>query len=135
MFEWLFPNWTPAWVVAVLVGLRLLGNLGLTAAVRVAADDAAAVTAAALTLTSTVLMVAVLRGDLGQTASYVEFLLQLSLLGIAAVAVARGDGKRTFTLLGRPTATARSVAAVAALLALSLLLVSIPLYGEATVAP
>ncbi|QKY21554.1 hypothetical protein B4589_014660 [Halolamina sp. CBA1230] len=135
MFEWLFPNWTPAWVVAVLVGLRLLGNLGLTAAVRVAADDAATVTAAALTLTSTVLMVAVLRGDLGQTASYVEFLVQLSLLGIAAVAVARGDGKRMFTLLGRPTATARSVAAVAALLALSLLLVFIPLYGEATVAP
>jgi len=135
VFEWLFPNWTPAWAVAAVVALRLLGNLGLTAAVRGAADDAEAVAAAALTFTSAFLTIAVLRGDLGQTASYVEFVVQLSLLGIATVAVARGDGTRTFSLLGRPTASARSVAAVAAFLALSLLVVSIPLYGEATVAP
>ncbi|WP_435116918.1 hypothetical protein [Halolamina sp. C58] len=135
MFDWLFPNWTPAWAVAALVALRLLANLGLTGAVRAAADDAETVSAAVLTFTSTVLTVAVFRGALGQTASYVEFVVQLSLLGIAAVAVARGDGRHTFTLFGRPTGTARSVAAVAAVLALSLLLVSIPLYGEATVAP
>ena len=135
MFEWLFPNWTPAWAVAAVVALRLVGNLGLTAAVRGASDDAETVTTVALTFVSTVLTVAVLRGDLGQTASHVEFLVQLSLLGIAAVAVARGDGKHPFTVLGRPAATARSGAVVAAALVLSLLFVSIPLYGEATVAP
>jgi len=135
VFEWLFPNWTPAWVVVAVVGLRLLGNLGLTAAVRGAADDTQTVAVAALTVTSAVLTVAVLRGDLGQTASHVEFVVQLSLLAIATVAVARGAGTYVFTLRGRPIATARSVAAVAAALTLSLLLLSIPLYGEATVAP
>lgn len=123
MFDWLFPGWTPAWAVVAVVALRVLCNVGLTAAVREAAGDAETVTAAALTLCSAGLTVAVLRGDLGRPASYAEFVVQLSLLGIVAAAVLRGDGG------------GRRRAIVAGCGALVLLLVSVPLYGEATVAP
>ena len=135
MFDWLFPTWTPSWAIAAVVALRLLGDLGLLAAVRVAGDAAESVAVAALAFCSTVLTVAVFRGTLGQTASHVEFVVQLSLLGIAAVAVRRGAGERTLAIAGRPAATARSLALVAGILAFALLVLSIPLYGEATVAP
>lgn len=124
MFDWLFPGWTAPWLLTVLVALRTLCNVGLTAAVRDASDSTAAVgAAAALTVASTVLTVGVLRGAFGLTVSHVESLVQLTLLALAAVVVARGDG------------TGRRRAVVAGAAAVLLYLFSIPLFGEATVAP
>ncbi|WP_231190073.1 hypothetical protein [Haladaptatus sp. DYF46] len=79
---------------------------------------------AVLTALSAVLMVTVLRGSLGLNASYFEFVLQLILLILTGYAIASNpeDGRWRVTV-------------VISLGAILLLLIMIPLYGEATVAP
>ncbi|GAB7013647.1 hypothetical protein [Halolamina salina] len=125
MFEWLFPGWTSPGLLTALVVARTLCNLGLTAAIREASESAVAVAAGgALTVATTTLTVGVLRGTFGITASHVESLLQLALLVLAGVVVLREGGTR-----GRNWAILASAGAVL------LYLFSIPLFGEATVAP
>ena len=126
MFDWLFPNWTAPEIVTLLVALRALWNVVLTLSIREAAESLPPVVAAgALTVASTVLTVGVLRGDFGITVSRVESLVQLTLLALAVVVVRRGDGSRR----ARNGVIAGGTAAVV------LYLLSIPLFGEATVAP
>ncbi|NHX35532.1 MULTISPECIES: hypothetical protein [Halolamina] len=124
MFDRLFPGWTAPGLLAALVALRTLRNVALTASMGEASDSPVAVlVGAALTLASFVLTVGVLRGTFGLTLSHVESLLQVALLVLAAAVVRRGDGD------GRRRAVVAGVAAVL------LYLFSIPLFGEATVAP
>ncbi|MFW5935171.1 MAG: hypothetical protein ACOCQL_04910 [Halolamina sp.] len=126
VFDWLFPGWTGAGLITLIVTLRTLCNVGLTAAVREASDSAlAVVAAAALTCASLVLTVGVIRGAFGITVSHVESLIQVTLLVLAGVVVARGDGSKR----------GRNVAVLAGAGAVVLYLFSIPLFGEATVAP
>ncbi|MBP1985676.1 hypothetical protein [Halolamina salifodinae] len=124
MFDWLFPGWTAPGVLAAIVALRTLCNVGLTLAVRDATDSPSAVgVAAALTAVSLVLTVGVLRGAFGLQTSHAETVVQAALLVVTGVVVARGDGM------------GRRLAAVAGAVAVLLYLLSIPLFGEATVAP
>jgi hypothetical protein len=126
VFEWLFPNWTAPWLLTALVVARTLCNLGLTAAIREASESTLAVAAGgALTVASTVLTVGVLRGTFGITVSHVESLLQLALLVLAGVVVLRNEGRTR----------GRNWAILAGAGAVLLYLFSIPLFGEATVAP
>ncbi len=126
MFDWLFPNWTSPAFLTLLVALRTLCNLGLTASIRDATGSVLAVAAGgALTVASTVLTVGVLRGAFGITVSHGESLVQLTLLVLAAVVVLRGEAD----------SRARNLAILAGTAAVLLYLVSIPLFGEATVAP
>jgi hypothetical protein len=126
VFDWLFPNWTSPGTLALLVALRTFCNLVLTASIRDASDSVLPVTAGGtLTVASTVLTVGVLRGTFGITVSHVESLVQLALLVLAAVVVLRGDASDR----------SRNGAILAGAAAVLLSLVSIPLFGEATVAP
>lgn len=128
MLDWLFPNWSDPLRITLFLALRLACNLGLTATVadRVGRRRPRTVGMATGTLASTVLAVLVLRpGVLGVRASFVEVLLQASLVGVALV-----------TTYQRPNGWWR-VAATVGLAAVALLfgLVTIPVYGEALVAP
>ncbi|SDM82204.1 hypothetical protein SAMN04487949_2704 [Halogranum gelatinilyticum] len=127
-FDWLFPTWSDPLAIAVFVGLRVLANSSLTLLVARVAGSAAVATKilAGGTALSAVVTVSVLRpGGLGLTASYVELLVQVGLLVIAGYAVySRPTDRRT----GLATAL---VLVVAALLTLA----TVPLYGEALVAP
>lgn len=127
MFHWLFPTWSdPAFLTGV-VGVRVLLNLGLVAVASSAAGrrSALTITEAVLTLVSAVLTVLVLRPDaLGLSASYVEFVVQLAIVGIAGYAVYSNRSA------SRPVAFV-----LVSLGALALTLLMIPLYGEALVAP
>jgi hypothetical protein len=126
VFDWLFPNWTSPALLTLLVALRTLCNLALTASIRDATGSLLAVVAGgALTVASTVLSVGVLRGAFGITVSHVESLVQLTLLVLAAVAVLRGDASDR----------SRNGVILAGAAAVLLYLFSIPLFGEATVAP
>lgn len=126
MFDWLFPGWTAPGLLALVVTLRTLCNVGLTAAMWDASGSRLAVAAGgALTVASTVLTVGVLRGAFGLTVSHVESLLQVTLLVLAGVVIARGEASNRW----------RNRALVAGLAAVLLYLFSIPLFGEATVAP
>ncbi|WP_313692913.1 hypothetical protein [Halorarum halobium] len=128
MFEWLFPTWTNPALLALLVGLRAAANVALTALVARSrppkAGSVVTVGAAALTVLSAALSVLVLRGDLGLGASYLEFAVQVVLVVAGGYAV-RSNGS---------TRQVRA-ALLAAACAIGLLLVTIPAYGEATVAP
>ncbi|WP_053947494.1 hypothetical protein [Halolamina sediminis] len=125
MFDWLFPGWTAPGVLTALVVTRTLCNLGLTAAIREASESVLGVVAGgALTVASTVLTVGILRGTFGITVSHVESILQLALLMLAGVVVLREGSTR-----------GRSWAILAGAGAVLLYLFSIPLFGEATVAP
>lgn len=126
MFEWLFPGWTAPGLLALVVTLRTLCNLGLTASMWDASDSTLAVLAGgSLTVASGVLTVGVLRGAFGLAVSHGESIVQLTLLVLAAVVVARGGGSKR----------GRNLALLAGVGAVLLYLVSIPLFGEATVAP
>lgn len=126
MFDWLFPTWTSPGLLTLVVGLRTLCNVGLAASMWEASDaDRAAVAGAALTLVSLGLTVGVLRGSFGLAVSHVESLVQVSLLVLTGAVVARGDGGKR----------ARHWAILAGAGAVVLYLFSIPLFGEATVAP
>ena len=126
MFDWLFPGWTAPGLLALIVALRALCNAGLTASMWDASGSRlAAVAGGVLTAASTVLTVGVLRGAFGITVSHVESLLQLTLLVLAVAVVARGDGSKRW----------RNRAVVAGGGAVVLYVFSIPLFGEATVAP
>lgn len=124
MFDWLFPGWTSPWLLTAIVALRTLCNVGLTVAVRDATEISLPVAAAAaLTVASTVLTVGVLRGTFGLSVSHVETVVQVVLLVLAGIIVSRSNGP------------GRSRAIVAGAGAVLLYLFSIPLFGEATVAP
>jgi len=126
VFDWLFPGWTAPGLLTLIVVLRTLCNVGLTASMWDASESTlVAAAGGALTVASTVLTVGVLRGAFGLSVSHVESLLQLTLLLLTTVVVARGNGSKR----GRTRAVIAGVAAVL------LYFVSIPLFGEATVAP
>ncbi|WP_435143423.1 hypothetical protein [Halobaculum sp. P14] len=126
MVEWLFPNWSSPVAVAAVVAAKAFLNAVLTA--RTAAlsgeDSRAPFVAGGLTVCSTVLAVFVLRGTLGLAASYLEVALQAALLVLVAVVTYSAAENRRL-----------AVTVPALLAAAALLLVTIPLYGEATVAP
>ncbi|WP_254768160.1 hypothetical protein [Salinilacihabitans rarus] len=125
--EWLFPNWSDPATIAALVGARFLLNATLAAMVARSAGhrSSPAAAAAGLTLFSTSVTVLVLRpGGPGLHASYVELLAQVALLALAGYAVR-----------ANPSPARALATAVAVVGAASLLLLSIPVYGEATVAP
>ncbi|MFH5800851.1 hypothetical protein [Haladaptatus sp. CMAA 1911] len=126
MFEWLFPQWSNPTFLAAIVGTRIFINLILTTIVAKAtsATSGSTVVMAVLTVLSAVLMVVVLRGGLGLNASYLEFLLQVTLLVLTGYVVASTceNGRWRVTV-------------AVSLGAIVLLLIMIPLYGEATVAP
>ncbi|UPV73655.1 hypothetical protein M0R89_14045 [Halorussus limi] len=125
MFDWLFPNWSNPAALTALVVSKVLLNAALTAFVAEStrATSRSALLTAGLTVASTILFVSVLRGGAGITASYVEFLAQAVLLAVAGRAVYSTPSLR------------RRVAVPVFLGAISLALVVIPVYGEATVAP
>ncbi|QCJ46066.1 hypothetical protein [Haloprofundus sp. MHR1] len=127
MFEWLFPGWSNPLGLTAFVGLRILLNVALTvlAARAVGRRAATTVAMAAGTALSAAMVVLLLRpGVLGYTASFVELGVQLAIvvLGGYVAYVDRSTGRRVVT----------TTALVAAL---ALLLFTIPLYGEAFVAP
>lgn len=127
VFEWLFPTWSDPQALALVVLGRLVLDASLTAIVARTFGRRSAVTAvaAAVTIGSAVTMVLVLRpGTLGTNAANVELLAQLGLLGVAGYAVAR-----------TPSAPRIGAFALVGVAALALWLLSIPIYGEATVAP
>ena len=126
MFDWLFPTWTAPGLLTLVVALRTLCNGVLTASMWDASRSRLALVAGgALTIASTGLTIGVLRGTFGLTVSHVESLVQLSLLVLAAIVVAVGEG----------SSRSRNRAIVAGVAAVLLYLFSIPLFGEATVAP
>lgn len=125
--EWLFPNWSDPDAIAALVGVRVALNTTLAALVVRAVGRRSSLSAAAvgLTLFSASATVLVLRpGGLGLHASYVELFAQVALIALAGYAV------RANPSIGRAVATAAVVVGAA-----TLLLLMIPVYGEATVAP
>ncbi|KTG09146.1 hypothetical protein AUR64_15230 [Haloprofundus marisrubri] len=127
MFEWLFPGWSNPFAMVVFVSLRILLNAALTGLTARSAGRRSPLTllVGAGTLVSAVMVVLLLRpGGLGYTASFVEFALQLVIVALAGYAVLSTDSKR------RRVTTATTIVG-----ALALLLFSVPIYGEAFVAP
>ncbi|QZY00402.1 hypothetical protein [Halobaculum rubrum] len=127
MFEPLFPNWSSPAAVAGLVALLALSNATLVALVATASwgDRRRTALATAVAVGSVAAAVSVLRvGGLGNAGGNVELLARFMLILVAGRAV-----------VSRPTAVRLVVGAVAVVGALVLLLVTVPLYGEATVAP
>ena len=118
MFEW--------YVVAAIVGVRGLFNAALTLLVAESSGQTSrfTVVAATLTVLSAGLTAAVLLGVVGLNASYLEFAAQVLLLALAGYVVYSNPST------GRSRATV-----VVSLLATALLLLTIPVYGDALVAP
>ncbi|WP_224448851.1 hypothetical protein [Haloprofundus salilacus] len=127
MFEWLFPGWSNPAGLAAFVGLRILLNVALTALAARAVGRRATTTAAmaaGTALSGTMLILLLRPGVLGHTASYVELAVQLAIVVLGGY-IAYAD-----------CSTKRRVATVTALVtALALLLFTVPIYGEAFVAP
>jgi len=127
MLESLFPNWSNPLQLAVLVGMRIIFNVYLSITVAKAVGLRTIYTAVmgALTLVSAVLTILLLRqSGLGINVSYVEFVLQAVLIAIAG-----------YVVYSHPSSTRQIVAALVLIGAVVLLVVMIPLYGEAFVAP
>ena len=127
MFSSLFPTWSNPLAITVLVGTRIFFNACLTAMVIKAAGFRTIYTAviSVTTLFSGVLTVLLLRpSGLGLRASYVEFVLQVSIVAVAG-----------YVLYSFPSRTRRIVTALVFTGAIAFLLIMIPLYGEAFVAP
>lgn len=119
----LLPGWSNPVGLLALVAVRLVVNLavGLLAVRRFGSVGLLAVGAA---VASTAITLAVLRpGGLGLAASRLEALLQLGLIVLAGSLAVRADRRLAVFCV------------VLALVALALLAVSLPIYGEATVAP
>jgi|GEM_PF-5105146 len=127
MFEPLFPNWSDPTALVTLLGLRLIFNsLGIALAARLLGKDSpVTLTLAVLTLTSTTIAVLALRpGIIGLAASYLELLLQIVILvGVS------------YAVYTSPSKTRLAALAVILIGSTALLLIMIPLYGEAFVAP
>ncbi|MXR42592.1 hypothetical protein GRX01_14755 [Halobaculum sp. WSA2] len=127
MFEPLFPNWSSPAAVAGFVALIALSNVTLVALVATAPGSGRRLTAvaAAVAVGSVAAAVSVLRlGGLGNAGGNVELLARFMLILVAGRAV-----------VSRPTAVRIAAGAIAVGGALVLLVVTVPLYGEATVAP
>ncbi|OVE85668.1 hypothetical protein [Natronolimnobius baerhuensis] len=127
MLEALLPGWQNPELIAVIVGLRIGLNCVLTGVVasRTGIDSRRTALAAGLTIgAGTILILALRPGILGQTASSLEMALQLLVVLIAGDTVYRTD-----------TSSSPTGPFLAILLAISLLAVQIPIYGEAFVAP
>lgn len=120
-----FPGWSNPLGIAALVTARFVVNCSVSGlAARTFRSSVAALAVAGAVL-SLLLMIGVLRpGLLGIRASYLEAAVQLGLV-LLAVTTAVVSDSRGFTV----------AAAALALLGLGLLAVSLPIYGEATVAP
>ena len=126
-FELLFPGWSNPLAVAGLVAARALCNCALTvlAARSVGRDAALTRAVAAATVISAGMTVLLLRPDgLGYRASFVELLVQVGLLSLAGSAV-----------YANPTARRAAAAVGVGVVAAALSLFTIPVYGEAFVAP
>lgn len=120
-----FPGWSnPARIAGLVVGRFLLNCAVAGLVARVLRSPLAAVAGAAAVV-SLALTVGVLRpGLLGIEASYLEAAVQLGVVGLALWVGLAADS-RALTL----------AALLVAVLAVCLLAVSVPIYGEATVAP
>lgn len=127
MVEWLFPNWSNPAAIAAVVAVRTLLNAALAGVVAASVGWRSRLTAAAaaVTLGSALVMVLVLRpGVLEHRASLVDLVAQLGLLALGGYAVSRD-----------PTIGRAAAFAVVALVTLAVGMYTVPLYGEATVAP
>ena len=127
MLESLFPGWSNPIQLTVLVGMRFIFNVYLTIMMAKAVGSRTLHTAVmgAITVVSAALTILLLRqSGLGISASYVEFLLQVVLIAIAG-----------YVVYTYPSGTRRIVTAVVFLGTVVLLIVMIPIYGEAFVAP
>lgn len=123
--ELLFPGWSNPLGLVALVASRFVVNVSVSALAVRTLPSPTPLVAVGATVLSLVLTVGVLRpGLLGLQASYLEAVVQLTLVAVAVYA-GYTSSSRTLTVLG----------AVTAILALALLAVSVPIYGEATVAP
>jgi len=121
----LFPNWSSPAAVAAVVGLVAASNATLVALIAARTSRPFAAVAAAAGVGSVVTATLVVRADgLGTAAGNAELLARAALI-LAAVGATLRD--RT------PLRVAAGAVAVA--VAFGLLAVTIPLYGEATVAP
>ena len=126
MFDWLFPNWNASGIVTLVVAARAFWNVVLALAIRDAAESPRVVAACgALAGASTLLTVVVLRGVTLPLVGTAELLAQLSLPVLALVVARRGDA----------SSRARSAVVLGGAALTMLYLLSIPLLGEATVAP
>lgn len=127
MFEWLFPNWSNPALLAVLVAARVVVDASLAATVADALGPGSlpARATVAATVLAAVSMVLVLRpGGLGLRASYVDLLLQVALVVVAG-----------YVAYAHPSSFRRVAVVLAGTGAIALILVAVPLYGEALVAP
>lgn len=125
--EWLFPGWASPTAIAGFVAVRMLCSAGLVGVIAAIRGRQAPLTAAAAAtaLLAAGLLIAVLRGTAGQAASFLEVGLQLLLVAVTGTLAATETTSRRI----------RIGAVVGILVTLVLLAASVPLYGEATVAP
>jgi len=127
VFEPLFPNWSSPAAIAGFVALVAASNAALVALVATASwgDRRRTALAATVAVASVAAAVSVVRvGGLGTVGGNAELLARLVLILAAGHAV-----------VSRPTAVRIAAGAVAVGGALVLLVFTVPLYGEATVAP
>jgi hypothetical protein len=127
MLESLFLGWSNLIQLTVLVGMKFIFNVYLTIMVAKAVGSRTLHTAVmgAITVVSAALTILLLRqSGLGISASYAEFLLQVVVIAIAG-----------YVVYTYPSSTRRIVTAVVFLGTVVLLIIMIPIYGEAFVAP
>lgn len=129
MPESLFPGWSNPAALTVLIGLRIGVNLSLTAmsASVAGAKDALTAVAGGATIVSALIVLLVLRpGGLGLYASYIELAIQVGLLGVVGYSIFLHTSLKTSTTVAYAVSTAFAVV---------LMLMMLPVYGEAFVAP
>lgn len=127
MFEWLFPNWSNPAAIALIVGLRIGLNLAFVALIADGTgitDPFSVVTASLVVLSAAIMILALRPGVLGLQASYVELLVQLSILLLSG-----------YTAYSNPSLARTLLTGLVIVGAIVLSLLMIPLYGEAFVAP
>ncbi|GGM57061.1 hypothetical protein J2752_000948 [Halarchaeum rubridurum] len=126
MVPWPLGGWSNPAVVAALVVARVACNVALTGIVVSAAGARTRPTAVAATLTgcSAALLLSVVDGAAGRPAGLLDLAVQVALLALAGHATLTSTTRRRALAFG-----------ALALLTVGLLLPSVVLYGEATVAP
>lgn len=127
VFEWLFPNWSNPAIITALVGLRIVLNLffvALTAHATGVRTRYTMLVAGLAIVSATILVLALRPGMLGRRASYIEILTQTLIVTCAGYAV-----------YSNPTLYRWIAFAIVFIVAILFLLIMIPIYGEAFVAP
>ncbi|GAA0298594.1 hypothetical protein [Halarchaeum salinum] len=126
MVPWPLAGWSDPASVATLLVVRVACNVALCLLVASADGTRARSTIAAVTLTgcSAVLMTVVVGGTFGRPAGLLDIGVQVVLLVLAGYATCSSSARWRTLAFGS-----------AALSTIALLLLSIVLYGEATVAP